>query len=197
MGLFLSVLLPLQHTRGVFGFHQAVEMAAASFRSLAGWWKVIVRRQSNQFQIFASGMGGRTVSQFLFFQRANAVSTIEMLAELLTELDRLDQPSREMLLSSLKEPEYGAALVVSSAWLAEGRKATLSKDRGQQVAAEFLRLSFLAEKWSSTDLAVELVCAQVVMLDQFKSIKQPKPSLRCVRLRTVSNRSSACSSIAT
>ncbi len=121
----------------------------------------------NQFQIFASGMGGRTVSQFLFFKRANAVSTIEMLTELLTELDRVDQPSRGMLLSSLKEPEDGAALVVNSAWLAEERKATLSKDRGQQVAAEFLRLSFLVEKWPSIDLAVELVCAQVVMLDEY------------------------------
>ena len=133
----------------------------------------------NQFQIFASGMGGRTVSQFLFFKHANAVSTIEMLAELLKELDRLDQPSREMLLSSLKEPEGGAALVVSSAWLAEGRKTTLSKDRGQQVAAEFLRLSFLAEKWPSTDLAVELVCAQVVMLDEY--IHQTAEALAAVR----------------
>jgi len=101
-----------------------------------------------------------------------------MLTELLTELDRLDQPSREMLLSSLKEPD-GAALVVSSAWLAEGRKATLSKDRGQQVAAEFLRLSFIAEKWSSTDLAVELVCAQVVMLDEY--IHQTAEALAAVR----------------
>jgi hypothetical protein len=110
------------------------------------------------------GLGNGTISQLLFVVRATSLKNIAELADLFSELARLEHKHRETLLSALNVLPSGRQLMISSAWLAEVREGSV---RGTEAAEAYGQLADIANAWGNIDIAVECECARAVMLDEY------------------------------
>jgi tetratricopeptide (TPR) repeat protein len=105
-----------------------------------------------------------TVDQFIFANLSTSLNKISDLDELFQQLSSCDPERRSRYLSALKKPEVGASLMVNSSWLREHERGTID---GRAAAAQFEGLAVIARKWGERDVAIELFCAQAIMLDDY------------------------------
>ena len=109
-------------------------------------------------------LGNWTIPQFVFYNRATSLKSIDELVELFSELNRMERKHRVMLLSSLSILSSGKRLMIDSPWLAETMEKTLD---GVDAAGKFRQLAEIAEMWGNIDIAVECEYARAVMLDEY------------------------------
>ena len=107
---------------------------------------------------------GLTYEQTLFAWRASTLDGIDALADLVATLDSEAPQSRERYLIAIDNDSHSRDLIVSSAWLAEVRKPDFNSRAAVDQLADLFRI---ASSWSHVNLAVEIGCAQAVLLDEY------------------------------
>jgi hypothetical protein len=110
------------------------------------------------------GLLGLTYEQLLFAWRASALDGIDALAELIAVLDSQTPENRGRYLTAIRDASHTRDLVVSSAWLAEVRKPGFDIRTTVNRLADLYRI---ASAWNHTEIAVEIGCAQAVLLDEY------------------------------
>jgi hypothetical protein len=116
---------------------------------------------------------GLTVSatrdEMMFIVRATTLNGIDELCALIDGLEAEPVETRDRYLTAASHLSQSTGHIVSFAWLFETR----SKEFDGNVAAQKLhKLRDKAARWKNTDLAVELACAEAVMLDEYAGNKQ-------------------------
>lgn len=102
--------------------------------------------------------------QMLFVWRASTLDGIVALADFVETLNAETPENRERYLSAVRSSSQNRELIVSSAWLAEVRKP---KFDGHAAVARLTDLQQIASGWDDTDIAVEISCAQAILLDEY------------------------------
>ncbi len=100
----------------------------------------------------------------LFGWRASALDGIDSLVDLVETLDSEVPENRERYLAAVRNTSHSRDLIVSSAWLAEVRKPGFDSRAVVERLADMYRI---ASAWSHPDIAVEIGCAQAVLLDEY------------------------------
>jgi hypothetical protein len=125
----------------------------------------IVRRSRPSRPVAYSGLTVTTSSdEMMFIIRATALSGIEELRELVEALDATESATRERYLTAASNLSRSVGHIVASAWLSSVRAKGFD---GRMAAAKLAVLYETASLWKNTDVAVELACAQAVMLDEY------------------------------
>jgi hypothetical protein len=116
--------------------------------------------------------GGLTVSashdEMMFIIRATALSGIDQLGELVEVLEGQPAAIRDRYLIAASNQSQSIGHIVSSAWLSDVRAKGFD---GRAAAAKLARLREMAAHWRNADIAIELACAQAVMLDEYADDK--------------------------
>jgi tetratricopeptide (TPR) repeat protein len=125
--------------------------------------RVVRKRPSH-----TDSLSGLTLSaspdEMMFTVRATALSGIDQLCELVAALDAMEETTRERYLKAVSNLVRSVVHIVASAWLSEVKSDGFdSKAAGAKLAA----LYNTASRWRNADMAVELACAQAVMLDEY------------------------------
>lgn len=107
---------------------------------------------------------GLTYEQMIFAWRASALDGIDALANLVATLDSEAPENRERYLTAAGISSHNRDLTVSSAWLADVRKPGFNSRAAVDRLADLYRI---ASAWSHADIAVEIGCAQAVLLDEY------------------------------
>jgi tetratricopeptide (TPR) repeat protein len=105
-----------------------------------------------------------TYEEMLFVWRASALDGIDALASLIETLNAETPINRERYLTATRNSAQSRELIVSSAWLAEVRKPGFDSRAAVARLADLYRIAFA---WSNNDIAVEIGCAQAVLLDEY------------------------------
>ena len=105
-----------------------------------------------------------TQDELIFVVRATALSGFAELAELVEALDAETAEVRERYLTSASNVSHSITHVVSSAWLSDVR---VSGFDARAAASTLHRIRETAERWKNPDMAIELACAEAVMLDEY------------------------------
>lgn len=131
-----------------------------------------VRRTIRQRPSYTDPYSGLVQSashaEMMFIIRATALESIDQLSELVETLDALPARLRERYLSAMSRLFQSTHHVVASAWLSAVRKEGFD---GKAAAATFAKLTRTASRWKNTELAIEMMCAQAVMLDEYAEDK--------------------------
>jgi len=117
---------------------------------------------------YADPYSGLTLSaspdEMIFIARATVLNGIDQLCELVGALDAMETATRERYLTAASNVSRSVGHIVASAWLSSVR----AKDFDGKTAATKLATTYkTASLWKNTDMAVELACAQAVMLDEY------------------------------
>ena len=102
--------------------------------------------------------------EVLFISRAMAVKSVEQLAELIEALEQQSKAVRDRYLGAAARTNQSLHLIVSASWLAEVKRPGFD---ARAVAATLHGLSQSAVTKQNSDLAVELLCAEAIMLDEY------------------------------
>lgn len=102
--------------------------------------------------------------EVLFVLRASALTSIGELSDLIFTLDKLPVDVRDRYLACASSMANSIAHIVSSAWISEVKHQDF--DAGA-AADSFARMRLTVQHWNASGLAVELACAQAVMLDDY------------------------------
>jgi tetratricopeptide (TPR) repeat protein len=129
----------------------------------------IVRRPRPSRPVAYSGLTVTTsADEMMFIIRATALSGIDQLCELVETLDATEPATRERYLTAASNLSRSTGHIVASAWLSSVRTKGFD---GRTAAAKLAVLYETASLWKNTDFAVELACAQAVMLDEYAGDK--------------------------
>lgn len=109
-------------------------------------------------------LGNLTHEQMLFVWRASMLDGVDALAELVETLNAEMPENRERYLGAATNSAQSRELIVSSAWLAEVQKPGFNSSA---AVARLANLYRIASAWSNPDIAVEIGCAQAVLLDEY------------------------------
>lgn len=107
--------------------------------------------------------------EVLFVMRATALASISELAELVDALNKLPVDIRSKYLAAAGQMAQSTTQIVASAWLSDVKQPNFD---AKPAAAVFAGLRATVRGWNSRDLAVELACAQAVMLDEYADDEQ-------------------------
>ena len=102
--------------------------------------------------------------EMLFIARATAVKSVEQLAELIEALEEQPKAVRDRYLGAAARTNQGLHVIVSASWLAEVKRPGFD---ARAAAATFHELSQSDVAKQNSDLAVELLCAEAIMLDEY------------------------------
>jgi tetratricopeptide (TPR) repeat protein len=102
--------------------------------------------------------------EMLFIARAAAVNSVEQLAELIEALEHQPKVLRDRYLGAAARTNQSLHLIVSASWLVEVKRPSFD---ARAVAATFHELSQADVAQHNSDLAVELLCAEAIMLDEY------------------------------
>lgn len=102
--------------------------------------------------------------EMLFIARATAVKSVEQLAELIEALEEQPKAVRDRYLGAAARTNQSLHVIVSASWLVEVKRPGFD---ARAAAATFHELSQSDIAQHSTDLAVELLCAEAIMLDEY------------------------------
>ena len=106
--------------------------------------------------------------EMIFIIRATALRGIDELGELVEVLESQPAAIRDRYLIAASNQSQGVGHIVSSAWLSAVRSEGFD---AKAAAAKLLRLGEIASHWKNADMAIELACAQAVILDEYSSDK--------------------------
>lgn len=102
----------------------------------------------------------------IFISNASHIESVRMQLALFQELDALSALERNDFIGFASSTRGGVALVVNGPWLAEARRGVLD---GNEAAGAYQKMSTLARRWGYPSLAVALIVASSVMLDEYAS----------------------------
>jgi len=105
-----------------------------------------------------------THDEMLFIGRATASKSIAELAELIDALEQRPKAVRDRYFGAASRIRQSLHLIVAGSWLAEVRRPGFDPT---VAAATLQRLSETESARDNPDLAVELLCAKAVMLDEY------------------------------
>jgi tetratricopeptide (TPR) repeat protein len=105
-----------------------------------------------------------THEEMLFIIRATASKSVTELAELIDALDQQPKDVRSRYLGAAARTNQSLHLIVAASWLAEVKRRGFD---ARAAAATFRRLSQFTAAKENADLAVELLCAEAIMLDEY------------------------------
>jgi hypothetical protein len=99
--------------------------------------------------------------EMLFIARATAVKSVGELVELIEALERQPTPVRDRYLGAAARTNQSLHLIISASWLVEVKRRGFD---ARAAAAMFHGLSQSDVAKQHPDLAVELLCAEAIML---------------------------------
>jgi tetratricopeptide (TPR) repeat protein len=133
----------------------------------------LVRRLLKQRPSHRDPLSGFTYSprqdEMIFIVRATALNGIDELCELAEALNAQDAEVRERYLTATSNVLQSTTHIVSSAWLSEARATGFD---GRAAATRLHDIRRAAAHWGNVDMAIELACAEAVMLDEYAHNKE-------------------------
>jgi len=102
--------------------------------------------------------------EMMFVARAAALKSIEELAELFDALEQQPQSVRDRYLGAAARTNPGLDLIVAASWLTEAKRSGFD---AKAAAAMYHKLSQTRSATDNPALAVELLCAEAIMLDEY------------------------------
>ena len=105
-----------------------------------------------------------THDEMMFIVRASALKSIEELAELIEVLEQQPQAVRDRYLGAAARTNPSLHLIVAASWLTEAKRSGFD---AKAAAATYHTLSQTKSAKDNPDLAVELLCAEAIMLDEY------------------------------
>jgi tetratricopeptide (TPR) repeat protein len=105
-----------------------------------------------------------THDEMMFIARACALKSIDELAELIDALEQQPQAVRDRYLGAAARTNPSLHLIVAASWLTEAKRSGLD---AKAAAATYHTLSQTKSAKDNPDLAVELLCAEAIMLDEY------------------------------
>jgi hypothetical protein len=106
--------------------------------------------------------------EMMFIARASALKSVEELAELIDALEQQLKATRDRYLGAAARMLQSLHSIVSASWLTEAKKPGFD---GRAAAAVFCKLGQTQSAKENPDLAVELLCAEAIMLDDYAEDK--------------------------
>jgi hypothetical protein len=110
-----------------------------------------------------------SADEMMFIVRATALCGIDQLCEFVAVVDALSDAVRDRYLAAASNLLQTTTQIVASAWLSAVRTEGFD---GNAAAAKLATLHATASRWKNTDMAIELACAQAVMLDEYAGDKE-------------------------
>jgi len=105
----------------------------------------------------------------LFISRATASKSIAELAELIDALEQRPKVVRDRYLGGASRTKQSLHIIIAGSWLAEVKRSGFDP---RAAAAALHRLGGTETARDNPDLAVELLCAEAVMLDEYAEDEQ-------------------------
>jgi tetratricopeptide (TPR) repeat protein len=102
--------------------------------------------------------------EMLFIGRAAAVESVEQLAELIEALEQQPKAVRDRYLGAAARTNQSLHLIISASWLDEVKRPGFD---ARAAAATFHGLSQSDVAMHNPELAVELLCAEAIMVDEY------------------------------
>lgn len=107
---------------------------------------------------------GRAFYGTIFSIGAHHLQSVRRLEEILGDLDRLNDTERMLWLEDFESHPADYAILVDSAWAAEGRRGELN---AADAAERYKRIALMAKKWGVRALSIRCHVARAVMLDEY------------------------------
>ena len=124
----------------------------------------ILRKEPSHADPYSGLILTASLDEMIFIARATALSGIEQLCELVEIMDAQPPAVRDRYLTAASKLMQSTGHIVASAWLSAVRGEGFD---GKAAAANLARLSETASRWKNSDMAIELACAQAVILDEY------------------------------
>lgn len=105
-----------------------------------------------------------TNDEMLFISRACALASAAELVDLIEALEEQPQAVRDRYLGAAARIKQSLHLIVAGSWLAEAKRPGFD---ARAAAATYHTLSQTQSAKDNSDLAVELLCAEAIMLDDY------------------------------
>ncbi len=118
--------------------------------------------------LFGSLPPAASHEEMFFIVRASATKSIEQLSELIKALEQQPKAVRDRYLSAAARTNRSLHMIVSASWLAEVKRPDFDP---RAASATYHKLSQSESAKDNPDLAVELLCAQAIMLDDYANDK--------------------------
>lgn len=118
--------------------------------------------------IFSGLLAEASPDEILFIVRATALSSVGELAELIDALEQKPRTIRDRYIGAAARTNQSLHLVVAGSWLAEVKRPAFD---GRAAAATYHKLSQAETARDNPDLAIELLCAEAIMLDEYADDK--------------------------
>lgn len=109
------------------------------------------------------GVRGSPLGVMFIFNAAH-VESVRTQLELFQQLDALSAQERADFLGFASSTRGGVTMVVNGPWLAEARRGALD---GNEAAVAYRAMSALARRWDYRGLAIALIVASSIMLDEY------------------------------
>ena len=135
-----------------------------SLSELPGLGRILGKKAAAQTDPLSGLTATATHAEMMFIVRASALAGIDELEELVAELDSGPASIRERYLNAASNIWQSVSHIVAPAWLASVRADGFD---GRTAAETLGRLDLVAGRWTNKDMAIELACAQAVMLDEY------------------------------
>jgi hypothetical protein len=130
---------------------------------------------------------GVSPDESLFLVRATAVKGVEELAELIDALEKKPKVVRDRYIGAAARTNKSLHLIVAGSWLAEVKRPGFD---ARKAAAGYHELSLTNTAQENSDLAVELCCAEAILLDEYAEEREGARSF-ANRSRNISRRLSS------
>jgi hypothetical protein len=124
----------------------------------------LILRSRPPDSIFSGLLAKASPDEILFIVRATALRSVGELAELLNALEQKPKAIRDRYIGAAARSNQSLHLVVAASWLAEVKHPAFD---ARAAAATYYKLSQAETARDNPDLAVELLCAEAIMLDQY------------------------------
>jgi tetratricopeptide (TPR) repeat protein len=105
-----------------------------------------------------------TPDEMAFIARASALKSVDELVELIHALEQQPQEIRGRYLGAAIRTNQSLRLIVVGSWLAEVKRSDFD---AHVAAATYHKLSQTLSAKENRDLAVEVLCAEAIMLDEY------------------------------
>ena len=107
---------------------------------------------------------GASPDESLFIIRATALRGVEELGELIDALEKTPKAIRDRYIGAAARTNKSLHLVVSGSWLAEVKRPGFD---ARIAATKYHELSLSNTALDNSDLAVELLCTEAILLDEY------------------------------
>lgn len=118
-----------------------------------------------------------TNDEMMFIARASALKSVDELTELIDALEEQPKAVRDRYLGAATRTNQSLPLIVAASWLTEVK---LPGFDARAAAATYQKLTHTQSAKDNPDLAVELLCAEAIMLDEY--CDDPDGALEVLRI---------------